>query len=334
MKLTIGIIFCDNDYTNVEKIISNIENNIKIDYEIISIDNRDKYKNKTLSFEPTFSFGENKKQFVARKKIIDLSSGDYIWFIDGDDDVINVDKLDIKDDIYIFGYRDVVSEKIYENAEYKENIQDYSKYFFSSALWNKIIKKDLFNGIENYIKDIKACAMEDLIYYIYALKNCSSVYVSSEMFYIKNEGFSDSLNITDIKIIEEITLGYNDTFEILSDILDNEDQIVEFEKMECRFFMEKLLFMNSNIKLMKKAIDIIVPLFGYDMMKDVFCESIESKFSCQSEYKTIKEYLESKYDNLSFTRVYMAKEVFYNVETGKMEEREKEITCEVLYERD
>ena len=92
--ITIGIIFWDGDYRNCDKILKQIDERVKVDHETIIIDNTEGNK---LGQKATFAFGHNAYQFAARYKIIKMAKGDYLWFIDGDDEVLGLSTVPTED---------------------------------------------------------------------------------------------------------------------------------------------------------------------------------------------------------------------------------------------
>ena len=66
MDLSIVILFSDNDYKRLPKLIQSIKDNIRIKgkYEIIVSDNRDKFKNENLGIPEDIIISDNLKNFV------------------------------------------------------------------------------------------------------------------------------------------------------------------------------------------------------------------------------------------------------------------------------
>ena len=96
MRLSIIIIFCDKDFKYLSNIINNVEKFIKVEHEIILVDNR----NDQTPFETKYkvvSKGKNCYIFEGRRIGLDAATGDYVWFIDVDDEIINeISESDLK----------------------------------------------------------------------------------------------------------------------------------------------------------------------------------------------------------------------------------------------
>ena len=155
--ITIGIIICDKDYIYIDKLLNQISTRVKVPYEIIIIDNREKYKDIPINAPIAFSFGYNAYQFSARKKIIDLSRGEFIWFVDGDDEVLGLESFNENVDVNIYNYI---------GSDHESNIKPdvlshvgvlspdtFSRLGF--ALWNKIIRKSLYNNVDDIVARFK-----------------------------------------------------------------------------------------------------------------------------------------------------------------------------------
>ena len=161
MNLSIGVTFCDKDYQNYDKLIKQIKERVKIDYELIIIDNTEGNK---LGDKASFAFGYNAYQFAARYKIIKMAKNEYLWFIDGDDEIYEVEEVPYNDDVISFALN-------YENRDDKIYYSDFFSWNFiqlevKQALWNKFIRRSLYNDIDKYITnpDLKIVTLEDTIF--------------------------------------------------------------------------------------------------------------------------------------------------------------------------
>ena len=87
MKLSVVIIFCDKDFKYLDSMIKMVEKFVTAEHEIILVDNR----NNQEPFETNYkvvSKGSNCYIFEGRRLGLDAASGDYIWFVDVDDEII------------------------------------------------------------------------------------------------------------------------------------------------------------------------------------------------------------------------------------------------------
>lgn len=152
---------CKQTYSDIEIIVVNDGSVDNSEEKILSIkDNRIKYLSQ-----------QNMGPSVARNKGLELSKGDYILFVDADD-YLKPDMLEIlfttaqKNNAQIVNcniYRMHSDKKFTQIREpYKENQnwQDFYKNFLLHgglcSLWNKLIKKTLFEEIRLY-EDIRLC---------------------------------------------------------------------------------------------------------------------------------------------------------------------------------
>lgn len=150
-KLTIIMCFCDKDFCYLENMLNQIKNKILVNHEILLLDNRENNKeqiniDKSL-YTKIYSFGFNGYNF-SRIKLIKYATGNYIWFIDCDDEIVET-----IDDSFL-------PEKDYDVIEFyfDDELGTFGKYFrdvnYVSVFWNKWIKKDFcenaWKGLENY----------------------------------------------------------------------------------------------------------------------------------------------------------------------------------------
>ena len=152
--LSIVITVCDKDYKNCENLTKQISERVHIPHEVIIIDNREKCLGEKTSWEADYAFGYNAFQFASRAKGIELAKGDYLWFIDGDDTIRDIDKIDFDADIITFSYNNYPEGDVHlREAFYIENLYTWEMTEeIKPVLWNKFIKKSLFTSefIEKY----------------------------------------------------------------------------------------------------------------------------------------------------------------------------------------
>ena len=94
--ISIIVIISDKDYHLFGNILRTIKETAGIPYELLVADNREEYKNVSLpeGNYKLIDMGGNKFQFLAKKRCIPLCKYDWIWVIDGDDEVINFPPVD------------------------------------------------------------------------------------------------------------------------------------------------------------------------------------------------------------------------------------------------
>lgn len=213
MKLSIVSIFCDNDYQLLSKLISNIREKVKVDYEIILIDNREKFKNESITLTDDikiYSKGRNIYQFEARRYAVQFCHGDYIWFIDTDDSLLTVAEnlSGITGNLICFSYamrsasitlpstwRDLKTYFTESNTVSvdKDVIERQHKFWdiIGSTLWNKWIKRDFLEEIIKDIpEDLEIVASEDILYSAICYDRTDKVTLCKESIYIYNYNLS------------------------------------------------------------------------------------------------------------------------------------------------
>lgn len=190
MKLSLIIPFCDKDYNYIPSLINNIEHDIRINHEIILLDNRDKKRNCLIDTQgvPIHSLNGNQFTFEARRRAIDFVTGDYMWFIDADDNV-----LPLKDEDYFKDYKDYYSHKsvsIISNFENKKEliINQSFGHSFNDSLWQVIIKTDFWIKIIHHIPpNVKLISGEDVFISNLCKKYAKSWGKTNKVLYIYNQ---------------------------------------------------------------------------------------------------------------------------------------------------
>lgn len=152
---------------------------------------------------------------IARSKLIDSTSAEYIWFVDADDKVesslfdriLLILKCD-KPDVLLFNY-DVFYDGT-EQIKHQEKLSFYpqnslvyasGKQIYRTAIldgkhyfWNKIFRRELIVDVVDY----KIPAYEDIAYTPILLSQCRSFYYFSETvihYRIRNDSIAQKMGI-------------------------------------------------------------------------------------------------------------------------------------------
>jgi hypothetical protein len=252
--ITIGITFCDNDYQNCDKLTLQIKERVHVPYELIIIDNTEGNK---LGNKATFAFGYNAFQFAARYKIIKLAKGEYIWFVDGDDEVIGLEAIRYDDDILSYNVRSETINDNYEDTSFMPNAfnrWDFLHSVIHGALWNKLFRRSLFNDIDNYVTDplLKVVSLEDTFYVALALKNSRSLHICNEVIYKHYRGTSSALSLT-LEQFKTLTTGFNDVLKLFVKLGYDEQEILG---THLRYFASCVLVCDNPTKAMIELINL------------------------------------------------------------------------------
>lgn len=208
--LDIHIIYCDKDKKYLNNLLEQCKN-----FKIVNA--RNNWKIFVYAHDNS---GENNiGQFQRRLEIIRKSpENHYIWFIDGDDEIIdNADLMegDFEDvDILVFGHQMSLftesegknirssvksfEENIVINCQDKQTLLRGNKNItltdlVGGSLWNKWVKVTCWKGVYEYLhslgyENIRPNASEDCFFSFYAIKYCRNLlYVFKEVYYYHNE---------------------------------------------------------------------------------------------------------------------------------------------------
>ncbi len=165
MKLSIILTFCDKDYHYINDFLKDIKNKVKIEHEILLVDNRinnkEELPDKEL-YDKVLVFS-NKSNFGRHKAVFEVT-GDRIWFIDADDEIYEIDES--------------FEEYLGGEEEYIQFLYlDYKEQFFANgncSLWNKWLKTDVCKEKFLKFKDLPIVFHDDYLM-ISALKTYKSV---------------------------------------------------------------------------------------------------------------------------------------------------------------
>jgi hypothetical protein len=278
--LSIIIVYCDKDKDNLPNLLKQINERVLVDYEIITISNCTEKDDNA-----TFSFGYNAYQFEARKKALELAKGEFVWFVDGDDEIIGLDKIEDVD-IAIYEYyvnsNDFIKYKEFETKNIDLTFKNYVSHYV--MLWNKIYRKSLFDGFNFSGAKISA---EDFIFSFYAWKKAKTVKSFNKRIYIQNQGYSNLHSISDIAVIENLFTGCAESLKILS-LIANKEEYVMIRRKQLIYFTE-LLYYAENTNVIKAILNNLLKYFDEQEIKDIFLFKI-FKFKKNSFAKHICDY--------------------------------------------
>lgn len=217
---------------NAEKYIGNLlrklEKQKKDQIEIILID--DGSKDKSLEICREFSIRndsfrvfhqENQGASAARNQGIKMAEGEYIAFIDSDDDISNtfvstlyaLCKENVADIIQLDSYIITSNTKEYKRVQLPEGVIEISAYCnfileqTVNTLWDKIYKTEIIKNNQIYF-DVNMVMGEDISFTLDVLEHAKTVYIKHSAIYKykKNEGGLCS-NVSD-EYLKDLNLLY------------------------------------------------------------------------------------------------------------------------------
>lgn len=235
MKISCVITICDKDYKNIYSVIKSIRQNVHTEYEILIMDNRDKLKNINISNceERIIDMGGNQFEFEARKRSLQYCTGDYIWFIDGDDSVLNSVIPLFDGDIVCFNYKltngTPASHIYFENAYYTENIFSLGMFEkIGNPVWAKLIKRTFLLEIYSLINtNEKINMMEDATLLILMLYKAKKIEFNTTACYLYNINTSmcEKECYDNIDDLENLFTGCHVPVKIINDIIPIDEQL-------------------------------------------------------------------------------------------------------------
>lgn len=185
MLLTIGILVSDKDVQNLENLILQIKEKVKIENEIIICNN----SSNEISMEDVIivnNGGGNIYQLRGRKLIIEQAKGDYIWFVDADDTINEVKDENFIGDIVEFNFTYINTNEVKPTKDnlnsnvttVKTSLIDECISVNINTLWSKFIKTSILKEVAEKIPEEDVSALEDWIY-IYGSMTISKSYEKS-----------------------------------------------------------------------------------------------------------------------------------------------------------
>lgn len=264
MKFSI-IIPCYNVEDYIEKTIKSLMLQTYCNYEVILIDDGSKDNTKYKIFQTIkndnrfhYYYQKNLGVSFARNRGIEISRGEYIYFLDGDD-IIEIDLLDkaekiLEDDhvdMFSFGYKIYEENNIrfFSNKKYNNKILN-SREFLKKYLLDEInqnmcsfiIKKKKIEKIK-FNEDLVMC--EDIDFQLRLLLSGQfNIFYSSETYfcYLIRKNSTTKSN----KIQMEILNTLDSMDKLRNEMLKND--IYEFKEYQIvRFFSEMSFFSDKKM---------------------------------------------------------------------------------------
>ena len=202
--ISIIVIISDKDYHLFGNILRTINETAGIPYELLVADNREEYKNVSLpkGNYKRIDMGGNKFQFLAKKRCIPLCKYDWIWVIDGDDEIINfpqVDDLSTDADMICYNFERDDGLKpvrwISENysIENKPNCFTYDIHQKTSTLmWCTLLRKSMLMKFVDKLPEKQIHALEDFLWIIFSLYYSTKIDFRTTEIYLYNTANQDS----------------------------------------------------------------------------------------------------------------------------------------------
>jgi len=280
MKLSICVLFCDKDCHMAEVLSNKIINSAvsAVDKEVLFLDNRENNHDE-LHFNKgvkVYKAGSNLYQLQGRKFLVSKATGDYIWFIDADDDIYFVDQdiVDLADkltyDVIIFSYSyEGFPFKDWKQKEFGPGYPINEKY--GAMAWNKWFRRSILEKVETYVSDgLKVIASEDLILVVGASKfSQKSIYVPDILYNFNTTvSVSGCKSIHDIEAFKHIMFGRDDADKIMKTIVGDEYSFHTIFLNDAIFFLYKAGICDQNIQ--DEALDILEKEFGLELLVEAW----------------------------------------------------------------
>ena len=311
--LTIGILFCDRDLNYLQEFLSLIFYKVKIPYEVILLDNR-KDTTSDISFLDSYKVlnkGQgNIYQLAGRKKIIENAIGDFIWFVDPDDTLFEIDEsfneiLNSNFDFISFSFliksKDGEFWNELKDKVIEENLLLPEANNSPCCLWNKWIRTSVLKQVIKYIPDnARVSASEDLIYVLGSLKFGKSLLQCSKYVYTFNSDFSCSGLLDYSGQSEKFSrciFGLSEANSIIRNFMSESDLLsleIDLEKNDCSFFLKKV-FKTENKSDQKQMLEIIKNNFSENLIKETWNSFLFSEEMTVSQYQQMDELLTSEF---------------------------------------
>lgn len=292
--LTLVIIIIDRDVSEISKKIREIHKKIKLSHEIIIVDNREKTRDVLIDFcdAKVITKGFNCYQFESKRYAAEFCNGEYIWFIDSDDSIFEVDC----DTTYISFYDLIVFDYL-ENydplREFNRNYRYHGEYkglynpyaanqlsaeavrsYIQCFTWNKWFRAKIFKEIAKKLPQNKQIIiMEDEFWVNIFLKNIKEFLIYDKILYLHNinSGLTTQNNFS-LKKLKTFLIGFEEMKEIIQENLSKNDcQIMLFNAL--KYALHKIKDIKNKNEIIE-IFQIIREKYSYTQIKIALIEIV------------------------------------------------------------
>lgn len=337
--ITIGITVCDSDYKNLDNLLKQIEERVEPEHEIIIVDNREKFKDDPVFWKADWTPGYNVYQFEARRRIVDMAQGEYIWFVDGDDEILELLDEGYTEDIIAYSfyaypdrYYKYCDEVITQNIL---SIETTNK--IGCTLWNKLIKKSLLENYEGIIpKNHAAVTWEDVTWLTFALSNAKNVRLSPQIIYSHTLGTSNLSYIKSPDVAKIMFTGYQKTQKIMRKILANKPEMYDISRRAQSDFLASYILKMSRWHTDKTKDNIIetTRLVIQTIDRDILVECLQKNVISKMPKKWATVVIDEMSKELGYDNIWPVSEIsetYWDEEAGQWKERKQKVVHEIIY---
>lgn len=286
MKLSIIALFSDGDKHLFNKWLQNTEEKVKIEHEVIVVDNTSDGSIKSDEVK-VIRGGENLGIFQGRRLGFDNSCGEYIFYVDGDDDILSLTKFEYDADLVCFNYlcrmkgekTDCIGKDPYP-VSYKATGGFYHWYWKGKChnmVWNKFIKREVLEKIYPNIPQFELYTSEDALLSLFCLMLARSVYFDNHAFYryYKNIGSSEGSEFANIEKAKKLFRGSKEGWTCYNLMTTPEEREASGIKTELIFINLCKYAINQTYrakKIMPEWVEFLKEYFSESLLKSVLNE--------------------------------------------------------------
>ena len=264
---------------------------VEVNHEIIIVDNRD---DKTVPLrydtENTIIVKTEKNLGIldGRRFGFEHSTGDYIWFVDIDDEITEVKKRYYSESDIIKFPAFVNDEVVFESPSFEfTDIDNYAiegiLIGINCLLWNKWIKRDVLESAYKLIPHYFCVFAEDLILITACLKHtktCNLLDVIPMYAHTKNESSVTARKLKTKEDVDRLFIGNERSNEILEEF--GVTEMPEIWKYHIGFYILECTLSDNKIK--PYFIEKLYSIFG----KEEVIKTINSRLDF---YDQLKKYI-------------------------------------------
>lgn len=218
MKLSVIVLFSDGDKKCFSHWVESAKTKIKVEHELIAVDNTSDGSLPETEGVKIVRGSRDAGCFVGRKIGFKASCGEYIWYCDGDDEILTLAEFPFTADMVCFNYmaqrkgEDMGIGKDPYLVSFKAEADSFYHALWKkqckNMVWNKFFKRHVLYEIYNAMPEFEMYTSEDALLSLLAEMVVHSIEFSHHAYYLYylNNGMSEN-TIRDIEKFKRIFRG-------------------------------------------------------------------------------------------------------------------------------
>lgn len=309
MKLSICTMFYDKNIDLYSEWVKKTNEVVKVEHELIAVDNTTDQKMTEVKGSKLVKAGGSMLPFEARRIGTENATGDYVYLVDPDDEVMEIKEFDYSDDLVCFNYfaTSETDDKMYLCSQpYSVSYAASKTQFFNDCwrkavknmTWNKFIKREVLLRVYAKLpRPLVFAFMEDTLLSLLILTEVKSIYFDERAFYkyYFGSGMTTKDVYDDISPLRRCASGIEIALGVFEKSIPHELQkasginTMGLYRGTAIYFVQKILQITERCE--EEYAELLKNYFEKDLLLSVTKELFETNKINHTEKRQIKSFI-------------------------------------------